>query len=281
LGEIDMHHRNASALAAAITAAWAAAAQPALADPPAAQPAAATTAPAADQAAAPAAQSATAQPQASTPPPADPAPQTAPEPAAASGPLVTYIKRTKPPYMIDMTIASAELGMIGAFAAISSGHEIVTKNDIADPSTEIARSVAQAYAASQGGRVADTPIPDDQLPARAKPEDVGQRAGGARYVVAVAPANMEVIYFVSDPLRRDITLLTAAEIIDTSSGKVVARARCFIKQAKEGERFTHDQLLADQATALKAVIVRKSHECVEKLETGMKIAPQPEPAPTS
>ena len=34
--------------------------------------------------------------------------------AAASAPLVTYLKHTKPPFMIDTTIASAELGMIGA-----------------------------------------------------------------------------------------------------------------------------------------------------------------------
>ena len=210
--------------------------------------------------------------------PAQPAADAAPAPA---GPLVTYVKHTKPPFMADTTIAAAELGMVGAIVSISSGHEIVTANGIEDPATEIAHSVALAYAAAQGGHVADAPLADDQMPANTKPDAIGRYAGGARYVVNVSPVDLRIIYFVTDPLRRDVTLMTVAAIIDASTGKVVARAHCFITQSKQCERFTHDQLLADQAAALKAVIVRKGQACVDKLETGLKIAPTPVSAPSS
>ena len=199
-----------------------------------------------------------------------PTDQAAPAPGGA-GPLVTYVKRTKPPFLVDQTIAAAELGMIGAIAAISSGHEIVTKNNILDPSTDVAHQIAVAYAALQNGQVAEAPISDDQLSPKAKPDEIGQHAGGARYVVDVAPVNMEIIYFLTDPLRRDLMMSSTSAILDTSTGKVVAKARCFIKSEKVGQRFTHDELLADQAAALKSLILQKGQECAEKMEVQMKI----------
>ena len=198
--------------------------------------------------------------------------QPAPAPGSA-GPLVTYVKRTKPPFLVDQTIAAAELGMIGAFAAISSGHEIVTKNNIQDPSTNVAHQIAVAYAALQSGQVAEAPISDDQMPSKPKPDEIGKYAGSARYVVAVAPVNMEIIYFVTDPLRRDLMLSSSGVIIDTSNGKVIAKGRCFIKSEKVGQRYNHDTLLADQAAGLKSLIVQKSEQCADKMEEQMKIGP--------
>lgn len=300
-----MIHRISPAVAAIAAACLAAPlgafAQTAPADPP--QAGAVAPGDAAAQASPPAAPAAPTTPTATQPspqPPADsqaapPESATAPSPAAgappqsaaadaapsASGPLVGYMKHTKPPFMIDTTIAAAELGMIGAMAAMSSGHEIVTKNDIPDPSTEIARMIAVDYAAQQGGHVAAAPISDDQVPAKTRLEGIGPFAAGARYVVNVGPASLDIIYFVTDPLRRDVTLMSNAAIVDTSTGKVIAKGRCFIKQSRDGERYTHEQLLADQASALKSVIARKSQQCVGKLEAAMKIAPAAPAAPTA
>jgi hypothetical protein len=266
--------RSVSSAAAVIAAMWfAAPAGVVFAQPPAADPTGAA-APGNVAAPASAAPPAPAAAPAALPPTTDAAP-------GPSGPLVTYVKHTKPPFMIDTTIAANELGMIGALASIAAGHDIVTKNDIQDPSSDIARGVALAYAASQGGHVADAPISDDQMPANTKPDALGRYAGGARYVVDVAPASLDIIYFVTDPLRRDLTLRSSAAIVDASTGKTVARAHCFIKQSKDGERFNHDTLLADQAAALKAILARKSQACVDELEAGLKIAPAPPPPPAN
>jgi hypothetical protein len=35
---------------------------------------------------------------------------------------------------------------------------------------------------------------------------------------------------------------------------VLAKGRCFVKAEKVGDRYTHDQLLADQAAPLKTLI---------------------------
>jgi len=217
--------------------------------------------------------------------PLDPAPAKATQPAdalspspvaapsAPAGPLIAYVKRTKPPFLLDQTIAAAELGMIGAIAAISAGHDIVAKNSIEDPSGDVAHRIAVAYAATQSGQVAEAPISDDQMPPKTKPDEIGKYAGTARYVVVVAPVNMEIIYFVTDPLRRDLMLSSSGEIIDTSNGKVIAKGRCFIKSEKVGQRYNHDTLLADQAAGLKSLIVQKSEQCANKMEEQMKIGP--------
>src|ERR1700721_960865 len=88
--------------------------------------------------------------------------------ANGQGPLVAYVTHSKPPALVDTTVVSAELGMIGAIGAMSQGHDIVVKNNIADPSGEMAHEIATAYAAANGGRVAETPIPDDSFEGSAK-----------------------------------------------------------------------------------------------------------------
>jgi hypothetical protein len=273
------HHRSPvlAAVVACLAVPAVALAQAAASDQQPTNAAAANAAPpqASEPASPPAAQvpaAASDQPPAAAPaqPPAAQAPSA---PPADTGPVVGYIKHTKPPFMVDQTIASAELGMIGAAVSISAGHDIVKANNIEDPSVDVARQVAAAYAATQGGHVADAPISDDQVPPKTKMEDIGHFAAGARYVVNVAPVNMEIIYFVTDPLRRDLMLGSTGEIVDASSGKVVAKGRCFVKSEKVGERYTHDQLLDNEAAALKTLIARKSQECAEKMEASMKIAP--------
>ena len=279
---IHRHSFVAAALAAAFTMpADAALAQAAAPDQQPGNAAAANPAPApAGAVAAQPAPAASDQPPAAAPAQA-PAAQPASAPAADAGPVIGYIKHTKPPSLIDQTIASAEMGLIGAAVAISAGHDIVNANNIEDPSVDVARQVAAAYAASQGGHVAGAPISDDQMPPKTRIEDIGHFAAGARYVVNVAPVNMEIIYFVTDPLRRDLMVASVGQIVDASTGKVVAKGRCFVKSEKVGDRYTHDQLLDNQAAALKTLIVRKSQECAEKMEASMKLAPPPGAAPAA
>ena len=93
-------------------------------------------------------------------------------------------------------------------------------------------------------------------------------------------AAQEIVRAVDSP---SVKLIFDTAHIQAMDGKVVAKGRCFVRSEKVGERYTHDQLLDNQAAALKGLIVRKSQECAAKMEAAMKIAPPPAaaPAPTS
>lgn len=203
-------------------------------------------------------------------------PSSAPAAAAAapSGPLVAYVKHTKAPLLIDQTVAAVLPGAlfgpiaavtVGAAMTISGGSDIVAQNGIEDPSGDMARDIAMAYAAAHGGRVADGSIADDHKSTRAKPSALAEQADGAQYVVDVDPPGMTLTYFPFDWEHRDLMFLSNARVIDASSDKIVAQAHCFIK-TDDSYEMTHDELLADHAAELKQVIARKSRACVASIE---------------
>jgi hypothetical protein len=206
-----------------------------------------------------------ASPTAETPaPPASPAPN-------SNGLTVAYVKHTKPPSLIDTTPAKASFAMIGAFAAISAGHDIVAGNNIEDPSGDMARDIASAYAAARGAEVLATPILVDQLPKESKTTKLSTLSGGARYIVEVYPPGMNLIYFPLDWTHFDLLFNTIVRITDTSNNTVVAHAYCVMKPTKSPDLMGHEQLLADQAEELKQLIVRKSQACVAKMKADLSI----------
>jgi hypothetical protein len=173
--------------------------------------------------------------------------------------------------MTDMTVASAEFGMIGAIAAISSGQEIIDKNQIQDPTNDMAHEIAAAFAAAHGARVADTPIPDDPSLFRTSAKKLTEQANGARYVVDIDAPAMELLYFPFDWNHRDLMFFTVVKIVDTSTNKVVANARCLVKTKNAPDLMSHDQLLADGAAGLKQLIARKSATCLAELRSRLKL----------
>lgn len=256
----------------------------------------ATPAAAADDPAPPPVQS-VAPPQGAAPPatgesPAGPAASATPTPAAAeSAPpaatpaaaasdqiVVAYVKHTKPPVLIDTTPAKASFALIGAAAMMAAGHDIVVKNDIQDPSGDMARDIATAYAAAHAGRVAETPISDDHVWTRPKSGKLVEQAGDARYVVDVDPPGLNLIYFSFDWTHFDLMFSSSVRVIDTSNSQIVAKAGCFINTKKSPGLLGHSELLADNAAALKQLIVRKSQACLVALKTGLKLGDGSSPA---
>lgn len=229
----------------------------------AAAPDAPAAAPVQPPAAAPVPPSAAASPDA--PPPA------AAPPASVPGPLVGYVKHTQPPVLVDSTPATAGFAMIGAVAAIASGHDIVVNNAIQDPSGDMARDIANAFATAKAARVADAPLLDAHLWTRAKAGDLSAQANGAAYVVDVEPPGMTLIYFSFDWTHFDLMYASRVRIIDTADGKVVAQARCFLKSQKTPGVLTHSELLADNAAALKRLIASKSEACLTQMKSALKL----------
>jgi len=209
--------------------------------------------------------------------PAESQPAVAPQPAATpsavaeQGPMVGYVKHTKPPVLIDSTPGKAAFALVGTVAEIAAGHDIVVNNDITDPSGDMAREIAAAYAAAHGAKVASSPLLDDHLWTLAKGSDLAAQSNGARYVVDVEPPGLNLIYFSFDWTHFDLMFMDRVRIIDTSNGTVVAKARCFLKSQKTPAALTHSELLADNAAKLKQLIASKSQSCVDLLKTGLKL----------
>lgn len=191
--------------------------------------------------------------------------------APAPGPMVAYVKHTKPPLLIDQTPAAAAFGLVGTAAAMSSGNSIVLNNQIEDPSGEIAHQVALAYAAAHGAHVADAPLSDDHKWTRAKGATLAGEANGASYVIDVDPPGMNLIYFPLDWTHFDLMFMSFVRVIDTSNGEVVAKARCYLKPVKTADTKTHGELLADKAANLKQLIALKSQRCVDELKTALRL----------
>jgi hypothetical protein len=194
----------------------------------------------------------------------------------AGGPLVAYTGHFSPPQLTDMTPGSAMLtaafGVAGAIAEMGTGREIVMGYHIADPSGDMAREIATAYGAAHGAEVADDPVAEGgEGLLRTKPETLAKLAGGAQYIVEVESPGMTLMYFSFDWKHRDLMFLSTVRIIDVPTAKVIAHARCFLRAQQSPDLLTHDQLLEDNAAALKRLIVSKSEACVAKMKSDLKL----------
>lgn len=192
-------------------------------------------------------------------------------PSSSDAVVVAFVAHTKAPVLIDTTPGKAAFAVVGAVAMIAQGHQIVVDNDIKDPSGDMAREIATAYAQAHDGRVADAPILDEHQLVRAKAEKLAEGADGARYIVDVDSPGMNLSYFPFDWIHFDMMFSSRVRIIDTSTGNVVDKARCFIKAEKTPDSMTHGQLLADKAANLKKLIANKSEACVVKLKAELKL----------
>lgn len=199
------------------------------------------------------------------------APSLAQESAPADGPLVAYVENTGPMNLTDTPVSSGRISVSGGVAQISMGQKLPPEDAIDDPSPGIARDLAATYAAAHHGRVATAPILVGQQLFRISPAKLVEQAGGASYIVDVDPPNMNVIYFPTDWSHFDMIFDTSARLIDASSRRVVAQARCFLPSVKTADAPTHEQLLADHAAGLKRLVAHKVDMCLVKLKAGLKL----------
>jgi hypothetical protein len=213
------------------------------------------------------AESQTTEAQAAAVPAAEPqpaAPAAEAQVAPTAGPMVTYVVRQEPPTLIVSRPANGALGMLGALAAISEGKRIAAAYALEEPANLIGAEVAQAYALAQSGQVTAEPIKLDA----AHKDPVAVNAGKARYLVTVAPANLNVIYFVTKFGRYHLLFFTKATLVDTSTGKVLAKGQCKqVPEYDEATSPTYDQMMDNQGAGLKAMVAASSKTCAETLKT--------------
>jgi hypothetical protein len=188
------------------------------------------------------------------------------------GPSIAYARHAKSPALVDGTPVVALLGLVGAGIGVASGHDIVSRHAIADPSSDMARTIAAAYATAKGGHVVEAPVPYPSTRARrGAGADQDKPAIPATYVVDVDPPSMILLYFATDFFHYDITFDSRVRIIDAADGRVVAMAKCSLSTQKAGTMVTRGQLLDDNAARLKQLIASKSEACVASMRTRLAI----------
>lgn len=214
----------------------------------------------------------------------------APPVNAAPAPLVVWVAHPKPPNLSLLTPGDALSVALGGGAlggalrqGVPSSRQLIKDDDIRDPSGEMAREIAVAYAAAHGGRLVEAPIIDEH--ARSAPDTLASRSNGARYIVDAQPSDMLLSYYNLEFKHYDMQFLDAVRIVDTSNGKVIERAHCVAgMQKKTPQSPTLEQLLADKAAGLKALIASKAESCVAKMEADLKLtsaAAEPRPVKAS
>ncbi len=194
---------------------------------------------------------------------APPAPEAAPAAPATTpaGPVVAYVTLTKKPTFVAQSVGSAEFAVIGAIAAMSAGDKLVATYNIDDPSVAVAAEVAKLYAAKQGASLASAPLVVDNG-AQLKSLD----GKGARYVVTVATYYWGYSYFSFDWGHYGAFYGAVLAIYDTTTDKTVAKGKCLVVTKKQPDSPTYDQMVADNAAKLKALLAGAGETCLDQLK---------------
>lgn len=179
----------------------------------------------------------------------------------------TVAKAThKKPDFAARTAGKAAFAIVGAFAMISAGNEIVAKNNIDDPADSIASSLAQTLEANYSAHVVPTSVAvssDDAeiIAATAK--------GAANLILDVKTVNWSFGFFPADWNHYRVIYTAKARLIDSQKKNVIAEGFCKHVPETNVNAPTYDELLANGAERLKKELSLAAEECVKNLKSNM------------
>lgn len=209
--------------------------------------------------------------------PAAPAPA-AQAPAAAGGPaadapIVGWTENKQPPSFVLMTAGHAMFAAVGAVAAVAEGRETAKHYEFQDSANLVTPELAKAWAVAHGDRLASEATPIDSEHKNIVKTATKEVADlkGASFIVDGA-SSTSAIYFSFDWTHYGLIYSLQVRVVDTASGKVVAKARCFRKPEKTPESPTHDQMFADNAAVLKKMMADNAQACLPKLMEDLKLS---------
>lgn len=177
---------------------------------------------------------------------------------------LTHTTRAKPDFAA-MTAAKATFAVVGAFAMIADGNNIVKTNNVADPAEAIAAGLANALTESHGVKVS--------APAAVTSNDAAEIAAAAKdkasYVLDVQTLGWSFAYFPTDWTHYRVMYSARARLIDTATKAVVAEGACSRVPQTNVNAPTYDQLTANSAALLKQELALAAGACVASLKAEM------------
>ena len=182
-----------------------------------------------------------------------------------SGADIARTSRERPSFSA-MTAGKAAFGMLGAAAMISAGNDVVTNNNIEDPAHKIADALLSAIAEKHGAEVVEQRVETDS----GKPADVVRNTpSSTRFVLDVQTINWSFGYFPTDWNSYRVMYSAKAQLLERSTGKVVAEGFCSRVPEATEDAPSHETLLADNAAVLKRELNLAADECIATLKATM------------
>ncbi len=183
--------------------------------------------------------------------------------AAMRGKVVATTDRPRAG-LVAMTPGKAMFGMIGAAAMIEAGNMILDENNIRDPAPLVNRALLTA-AQKQFGVV-----PATTAPVHIDTTDVNKlaaAAGSADILFDVQNVGRGFRYMGFKFGSYAVESSYKFRIIDVRAKKMIAEGFCFQSTKDDPNPPSHDELLADKATRLKAILDAQQDVCTNQFAT--------------
>ncbi|MCR9093087.1 MAG: hypothetical protein NXI30_02610 [bacterium] len=179
--------------------------------------------------------------------------------ARVNGSTVTTTLRDRPDFAAQ-TAGKATFAMVGAFAMIAAGNQLVEENDIQDPAHEIADALAVrlsreygAVVSPNGGRRVDG----------ASVEEIADTYSSADIVVDVQTTNWNYIYFPANWARYRVIYAAKLRLVDTRSQQLLAEGFCSRVPEYTDDAPTHEELVENGAAGLKQELAVAAEYCID------------------
>jgi hypothetical protein len=177
------------------------------------------------------------------------------------GQTVVLAAHAKPDFAAR-TAGKATFAMLGAGAMIAAGNQLVAENDVDDPAVTIGNELLQGLVARDGAIAAPaaTAQVDSDDPAR-----LAAAYPGGTYVLDVRTSGWSFGYYPTSWAHYRVQYGVKLRLVDTRSKSVVAEAACVRHDDDEPNAPTHDELLANRAERLKAMLHAHAQACLDEL----------------
>jgi hypothetical protein len=182
----------------------------------------------------------------------------------ASNPTSVIIsKREKPPFLAT-TALNVQFALLGAAAQISSGNKIINENQVEDPAIYIANELAKTLE-SQLGITQITTSASKTTTNNVK--TLAEQYKSADILLDVQTTHWQSIYYISDWNNYKVLYAAKLRLIDTKNQKVLAESSCSKNQDDKENSPSYDQLIANNATVLKAALKSHADACISEFKT--------------
>ena len=182
--------------------------------------------------------------------------------AALRGKTVASTTRPRADF-VAMTAGKATFALVGALAMISAGNAIVKENGIEDPVPHMAQELLKDAQERYGLVTAANPLVTIDTHDIAK---MAHAASGADLLIDVEPLGSSFNYQPLDWTHYSVMSRYLVRVIDVRQAKLMANGSCFETTQKDKTLPTRDELLADKAARLKAILEAQRDHCLAQFK---------------
>lgn len=184
--------------------------------------------------------------------------------ASLKGQTVTYTVHKKPDFAA-MTAGKAAFALLGAFAMISEGNNIIASNDVDDPARSIGLGLTRSLAAANAGQMIAQPSHVDGT----EVAQIVSSVKNARFIVDVQTINWSLAYFPTNWTHYRVMYSAKARLIDAQSKEIIAEGFCARVPDETSTAPTYDELVLNGAAGLKRELTIAANECLAKFNNEM------------